>query len=88
MRTRLFSAALAALCLATLHSALAGSATWRLNPISSNWNRAINWTPETVPNGPLDVATFDVSNSTDVDTLESVEVSAMTSPPVPALSPS
>jgi autotransporter-associated beta strand protein len=44
----------------------AGSATWDLNPTSNDWNTAANWTPETVPNGASDVATFDVSNVTDV----------------------
>src|SRR5439155_9900169 len=44
----------------------AGSATWNLNPTSNDWNTAANWTPPTVPNGPNDTATFDVSNVTDV----------------------
>ena len=43
-------------------SALAGSATWNPNPISDDWNTAANWTPETVPNDPTDVATFGNSN--------------------------
>ena len=46
--------------------AQAGSATWNLNPTSGDWTDAANWTPETVPNGPTDVATFGVSNLTDV----------------------
>jgi hypothetical protein len=46
----------------------AGSATWGLNPTSNDWHTAANWTPETVPNGASDVATFDVSNVTDVTT--------------------
>jgi autotransporter-associated beta strand protein len=44
----------------------ADSATWNLNPISNDWNTAANWTPATVPNGPTDVATFDVSNLADI----------------------
>ena len=46
----------------------AGSATWNLNPTSGDWNTATNWTPETVPNGPNDTATFGVSNITAVST--------------------
>src|SRR6266446_9157462 len=49
-----------------IHVTFAGSATWNLNPISNDWNTATNWTPATVPNGPTDVATFDLSNTTDV----------------------
>lgn len=40
-----------------------GSATWNLNPTNTDWDTASNWTPATVPNGPSDVATFDVSNT-------------------------
>jgi autotransporter-associated beta strand protein len=43
--------------------AQAGSATWNLNPASGDWNTAANWTPATVPNGPDDIATFDMSNT-------------------------
>src|SRR5947208_15938786 len=52
--------------LSAASSAFAGSATWNLNPTSGDWNTATNWTPATVPNGPNDTATFDVSNITDV----------------------
>jgi autotransporter-associated beta strand protein len=51
---------------AVVHASLAGSATWGLKPTSNDWNTAANWTPETVPDGPTDIATFDVSNVTDV----------------------
>jgi hypothetical protein len=44
--------------------AYAGSATWLSSPLSSDWNTAANWMPNTVPNGPADVASFDVSNTT------------------------
>ena len=44
----------------------ADSATWNLNPTSGDWNTAANWTPNTVPNGPDDIATFGVSNQTDI----------------------
>ncbi len=46
--------------------ASAGSATWDLNPGSGDWNTAANWTPATVPNGLTDIATFGVSNVTNV----------------------
>jgi autotransporter-associated beta strand protein len=52
----------------------AGSATWNLNPTSGDWNTAANWTPNTVPNGPDDRATFDASNITDVSLSAPVEV--------------
>ena len=54
--------------------AQAGSATWRLNPASSDWNKAGNWTPNTVPNGSADVATFGTSNTTAVSILADTEV--------------
>jgi len=41
--------------------AYATDATWNLNPTSSDWNTAANWTPNTVPTG---TATFEVSNTT------------------------
>jgi autotransporter-associated beta strand protein len=44
----------------------AGSDTCSMNPTSGDWNTANNWTPPTVPNGPTDTATFDVSDTTDV----------------------
>jgi hypothetical protein len=44
----------------------AGSATWNLNPTSGDWSTPTNWTPNTVPNGPADVASFGVSAITDV----------------------
>ena len=43
--------------------AYAGSATWLLNAGDGNWNDASHWIPATVPNGPDDIATFDVSNT-------------------------
>jgi len=52
-------------CLIAANS-LAGSATWSSNPISGDWNTAENWMPNTVPNSPTDVATFETSAVTDV----------------------
>src|SRR4051795_3656480 len=44
----------------------AGSATWNLNPTNGDWFAATNWTPQVVPNGKNDTATFGVSNTTAV----------------------
>jgi hypothetical protein len=62
---RLFPVICVFSCLIAARS-FAGSATWNLNPTSSDWNTATNWTPNTVPNGPADVATFAISNQTSV----------------------
>ena len=43
---------------------LADSATWKTQPVDNDWYNAANWKPETVPNGPDDVATFNISNTT------------------------
>jgi autotransporter-associated beta strand protein len=55
-------------------SAEAGSATWNLNPTSGDWHTAANWTPNSVPNGANDTATFDVSNTTAVSIFSGTEV--------------
>lgn len=55
----------------------AGSATWSANPISGDWNTAANWTPNTIPNGPNDIATFAASNQTDVTISASTEVNEL-----------
>jgi hypothetical protein len=52
----------------------ASSATWDLNPGSGDWNTAANWTPVGVPNGPADIATFGLSNTTDVSISANTEV--------------
>jgi len=72
MKTKL----LITLSLTVVTHAYAGSATWNLNPTSSDWNTTTNWTPATVPNGPTDVATFGVSNIPVVDH-QNVEVNAI-----------
>ena len=67
MKSPILSAAMVlTLSLGSLTAAYADSATWNLNPISGDWNTAANWTPNTVPNGPNDVATFEASNQTDI----------------------
>ncbi len=52
------------LSLGALNAVHADSATWNLDPTSGDWNTATNWTPNTVPNAPADVATFAASNQT------------------------
>jgi len=54
------------LLFSTASSTYAGSATWKTNPVSGDWNTASNWMPPTVPNGPSDTATFATSNTTSV----------------------
>lgn len=54
------------LLLSTASSTFADSATWKTNPGSGDWNTASNWTPPTIPNGPLDTAAFAFSNTTGV----------------------
>src|SRR4029077_5024945 len=57
--------------------ARAGSATWDLDPISGDWNTAANWTPASVPNGPADIATFGLSNTTFVSISEDTQVNSI-----------
>ena len=58
--------AAALLSLAAQRQSFAGSATWSANPASGDWNTATNWTANTVPNGPADIATFGASNVTNL----------------------
>jgi autotransporter-associated beta strand protein len=55
----------------------AGSATWKSSPASGNWNTATNWTPQTIPNGPSDTATFATSNTTNVSLSANTEVNGI-----------
>src|SRR5436305_10158800 len=61
-----FIVAAALLFLAAQRHSLAGSATWDQNPTSGDWNTAANWTPQTVPDTPTDIATFATSNQTQI----------------------
>lgn len=61
--------------------AYAGNAQWNLNPTSGDWNTAGNWTPMTVPNGPRDIATFALSNTTNVSISANTEVNGITFTP-------
>jgi autotransporter-associated beta strand protein len=60
--------------LGAVMSAEAASSAWNLDPASGDWNTATNWTPEGVPNGSGDTATFDVSNITGVSVSANTEV--------------
>jgi hypothetical protein len=81
--TRLLAFSLLSVTILSVHNVMAGSATWNLNPTSNAWFDASNWTPETVPDETTDVATFGLSNVTDVvvDSSNSVYVSGITFTP-------
>ena len=61
--------------------ALAGSATWNQNPTSNDWFTAANWTPETVPNGETDAASFGFSNVANPSVTNLVTVAQITFDP-------
>jgi autotransporter-associated beta strand protein len=54
------------------------SAQWDLDPTSGDWNTAANWTPNEVPNGPADIATFGLSHTSDVSISANTEVNGIT----------
>jgi autotransporter-associated beta strand protein len=62
------SALFVALVLMSLsaQSVWAGSATWKTNPPTNDWNTANDWSPAAIPNGPSDTATFGTSSQTAV----------------------
>ena len=53
------------------------STQWDLDPISGDWNTAANWTPNGVPNGPADTATFGLSHTSDVSISANTEVNSI-----------
>jgi autotransporter-associated beta strand protein len=55
----------------------AGSATWSSSPTNGSWRQAINWSPNTIPNGPTDVATFGASDLTKVKVSGTLEVASI-----------
>src|SRR5437868_10903768 len=77
LRTYLFP--LCALTLVVAPSARAGSATWA-GQLNSNWNVFENWSPQTVPNGPSDIATLAGSNNRTVYLSANAEVYGITFP--------
>jgi fibronectin-binding autotransporter adhesin len=56
----------------------AGSAAWDTSPTSNDWNTAVNWTPDVVPNGAADVASFGSSNVTSISLSSDVQLAGMT----------
>ena len=42
------------------------SATWSGAAVNGDWHNAQNWLPAGVPNGPGDIASFDLSNRSDI----------------------
>src|SRR5713101_9348973 len=75
--TFIVAMAVALLSLAAQRHSFAGSATWRQNPITNDWNTAENWTPNRVPNGPSDIASFATSNVTQVAVSARTEISGL-----------
>jgi autotransporter-associated beta strand protein len=69
--------AILTLPLSTATSSFAGSAHWKTNPTSGDWNTAANWMPATVPNGPLDTASFATSSQTAVSLSANTEVNML-----------
>jgi autotransporter-associated beta strand protein len=58
-------------------SPFAGSATWNSNSISGDWDDPANWTPNTVPDGPEDVATFGSSSITTISISSFIELHSL-----------
>jgi autotransporter-associated beta strand protein len=63
--------------LAAQRHCFAGSAAWGTNPLNGDWNTAANWTPNTVPNGPADMASFATSTVTQVYLSGLIEVASL-----------
>src|SRR4051794_3515922 len=67
------------LSLAPIVSSLRGaSATWDSSPVSNDWNTALNWSPDSVPNGPSDVASFFTSSVPGISLSADVQLAGMT----------
>jgi hypothetical protein len=71
--------ALCAFTLAASAPARAGSATWS-GQLNSNWNVFQNWSPQTVPNGPSDIATMGSTLNRSVYLSANTEVYGITFP--------
>src|SRR6266481_9408877 len=78
MKTLIVAAIRCALMFLVPSVTYASSAQWDLDPISGDWNTADNWTPNGVPNGPADVATFGLSNTSNVSISADTEVNGIT----------
>src|SRR6267143_5845485 len=81
MKTLIVAAIRCSLMFAIPTVTYAISAQWDLHPISGNWNTAANWTPMGVPNGPADIATFGLSNTTNVSISADTTVDPITFAP-------
>jgi autotransporter-associated beta strand protein len=78
MKTLILAAIRCALIFFVPSVTYAVSAQWDLDPISGDWNTAANWTPMGVPNGPNDVATFGLSNTTAISISSQTTVNGIT----------
>src|SRR5438874_8621446 len=67
------------LLLSTTGNVQAGSASWS-GQLNSNWNVFQNWSPQTVPNGPSDIATLGGTFNRTVYLSANVQVNAITFP--------
>jgi len=56
----------------------AGSAQWSNTPASNDWYTPSNWTPDHVPNGASDTATFDASSVTSISVAAATQVNGIT----------
>jgi len=56
---------------------MAGSAAWLANPGTGDWNTAGNWTPATVPNASIDIATFGLSSVTQLSLSANTEINSL-----------
>ena len=65
------------LLLSNASRSYADSAMWKTSPATGDWNHAANWTPRTIPNGPLDTATFASSNTTGLSIAANTEVNGI-----------
>jgi hypothetical protein len=77
MNTLVMAAIRCSLMLLIPTAAYAINAEWDIDPISGDWNTAANWTPNGIPNGPADIATFGLSNTTDVSISANTEVNSI-----------
>jgi len=69
--------AILAFVLATTASSFAGSATWKANAANGEWFSANNWVQGTIPNAPVDTATFGSSNRRSIDIPFNVDVNGI-----------
>ena len=76
-KTIIFRFAVSAILAFHIESTRAGSATWKQNPGSNDWNTPTNWTPATVPNGASDIATFGESTRTNPSGSALIEVNKL-----------